>query len=286
MNKTTLPFDLVVLDLDGTILDLYHARTITPRVRQAIAAVQAAGIPVTIGTGRTLDYICDQLGYLQLTHPVITMQGAVIGDPVTNKILAETDISLELAQQVADWVDASTYVTSFYFHDERGRVRIYQNRPAETPSDQAFHDHVFGGSRLMQPSFRELLAEPTAKPPLKFLLDNDLNRTANVLPELQARFGADLYITRTHPRLVEGTAQGIDKGQGLLHLCDLLGLTPERVLVIGDNDNDIPMLRLAGYSVAMGNATTGAKAVAKWIAPTVEEDGAAVALERLILGKK
>jgi hydroxymethylpyrimidine pyrophosphatase-like HAD family hydrolase len=36
----------------------------------------------------------------------------------------------------------------------------------------------------------------------------------------------------------------------------------------------------------MGNATAGAKAVAKWIAPTVEEDGAAVALERLVLGKK
>src|SRR4051812_28264758 len=147
MNKTTSPFDLVILDLDGTILDLYHARGISPRVQAAIAAVQAAGIPVTIGTGRTLDYIRDHLTGLNLTHPVVTMQGAVIGDPITGQILVETTIPLEHAQQVARWVDASPHITTFYFHDHAGRVRIYQNRLPDQPADQAFHDHVFGGIR-------------------------------------------------------------------------------------------------------------------------------------------
>ena len=83
--------------------------------------------------------------------------------------------------------------------------------------------------------------------------------------------------------MVEGTALGIDKGEGILRLCQLLQIDPQRVLAIGDNDNDIPMLKTVGYGVAMGNATPGAKAVAKWVAPSVEEDGAAVALEKLVL---
>jgi len=61
--------------------------------------------------------------------------------------------------------------------------------------------------------------------------------------------------------------------------------TPQRPNpTIDDNDN-IPMLRAVGYGVAMGNATPGVKAVAKWVAPSIAEDGAAVALERLVLGR-
>ena len=70
----------------------------------------------------------------------------------------------------------------------------------------------------------------------------------------------------------------------MLRLCQLLKIDPQRVLAIGDNDNDIPLLQAVGYGVAMGNATPGAKAVAKWVAPSIAEDGAAVALEKLVLG--
>ena len=114
-------------------------------------------------------------------------------------------------------------------------------------------------------------------------MDNDSSRTATVVPELQARFGTALYITRTHPRLVEGTALGIE-GDGALRLCQMLGIDPQRVLAIGDNDNDLPMLEVVGYGVAMGNATPR---VAQWrrpgVTPSIGEDGAAVALEKLVL---
>src|SRR6478672_9586454 len=98
---TTLPFDLVILDLDGTILDLYRADGVSPLVRATIAAVQEAGIPVTIGTGRTLDYIREHLtGPLGLRTPAITTQGAVIGDPLSGKVWNEITIPLETARRV------------------------------------------------------------------------------------------------------------------------------------------------------------------------------------------
>jgi len=279
-------FDLVVLDLDGTILDLYHHKPITAAVIDAIAAVQAAGVPVTIATGRTLDYVRDHVARIGITTPVVTTQGAVIGHPITGEVLDETTIDLPLARAAAHWIDAQPYVIGLYFLAPDGRTVIYQNRTGPEPD---FYDHVFGAPRIMQPRFADLLAADSAHPPLKFLVVEDARPAAGGFPdlvaELKARFSPDLYITRTHPRLVEGTAHNMDKGEGMLRLCRMLGVNPTRVLAIGDSDNDIPMLQAAGYAVAMGNSSEGVRAVAHWEAPSVEEDGAAVAMRRIVLGE-
>jgi hydroxymethylpyrimidine pyrophosphatase-like HAD family hydrolase len=83
--------------------------------------------------------------------------------------------------------------------------------------------------------------------------------------------------------LIEGVPPGVSKASGLVWLTDYLGLSAADVLAIGDNDNDIPMLEWAGFSVAMAQGSAGALAAADWIAPGVDEDGAAVALERYVL---
>ncbi len=280
MHKSKRAFDLVVLDLDGTILDLYHHKEISPVVKAAIDKVQAAGIPVTIGTGRTLDYVRAHTGPLGITTPVVTTQGAVIGDPVTGEVLHETDMPLSAARQVAAWIDEIQPISVFYFGDDHGHTQIIQNR---TGPDPDFYDHVFGVPRTMAPSFSDLLADVGAPSPIKFISINDPERQVDIAPDLKTRFAGQLSITRTHPWLVEGTALGIDKGRGLLTLCDLLGVDPQRVLAMGDNDNDIPMLQAAGFGIAMGNANAGMKAIADWIAPSIEEDGAAVALEKWVL---
>jgi hypothetical protein len=278
------PFDLVILDLDGTILDLYRAEPISPLVRATIMAVQAADIPITIGTGRTFDYVRTHYAdLLQLRTPLITTQGAVIGDPVTGRVLRETTMPLEAARQMAGLADDLDQVTVFYFNDTHGHTQLYQNNLISPAQDVDFHDHVFGAPRQRLPSLLAKLAGPAAHPPIKFIIDNNLARTVDLLPELHSRFGERLYITRTHPRLVEGTAWGVHKGQGVRDLCHLLQIDPQRVLAIGDNDNDIPLLQAVGYGVAMGNATSGVKAVARWVAPPIEEDGAAIALQRLVL---
>ena len=280
VNYSKRPFDLVVLDLDGTILDLYRSERIPPSVQEVIDKVQSAGIPVTIGTGRTMDSTCQHIAHLNITCPIITTQGAVIGDPVSGRVLVETNIPIDLARRLVRWIDSRPNITALYFNDANGHTHVYQNRAGP---DTEFYDHVFGQARVICPRFSAMLATPDAHPPVKFMTINDLDVEEDVVPQLRARFSPGLYITRTHPVLVEGTAQGVDKGQGLLHLCRLLEIDPKRVLAIGDNDNDIPLLRVAGYGVAMGNATPGVKAVADWVAPTLEEDGAVVALQRLVL---
>ncbi len=273
------PFDLVALDLDGTILDLYDHKPFSALVRETIRAVQDAGVPVTIVTGRTLDYVREHVAPLGITTPVVTTQGAVIGDPVTGKVLDETTIPLDTARRATAWIDAQDYITALYFLGSEGQTLIYQNHSGPEPD---FYDHVFTVPRQIHGPLSDLVAGDV-HPPLKFLTIDESPDDVNLVAELKKLFSPDLYITRTHPRLVEGTAPGLDKGQGLLRLCKILGIDPARVIAIGDSDNDIPVLEAAGYAVAMGNCTEGVAAVADYYALPIEEDGAAVAMRELVL---
>lgn len=279
--KSSPPFDLVILDLDGTILNPNRVALFTDNVVQAIAATQQCGVPVTIGTGRTLDLMRPYAESLNISVPVITTQGAVVADLASGTILFEMLMPIDAAREVAAWIDDSENITVFYFTDPKGHVTIYQNC---MDGDQAFYDHVFGSPRIHNPRFSSLVESDRAHPPVKFITINDPTEEGDITQALSDRF-TNLTIARTHAKLVEGTAKGINKGVGVRKLCEVLSIDPQRVMAVGDNDNDIPMLEAVGTGIAMGNASPGVKAVADWIAPSIEEDGAAAALERFILSQ-
>ncbi|MCY3899810.1 MAG: HAD family hydrolase [Caldilineaceae bacterium] len=286
---TRAGIDLVVLDMDGTIYGRQFAGGISPRVRRAIAAVQAGGTPVTVATGRIFDFVRGVAPELGLTLPVITAQGAVIGDPVNGEVLYETLIEREAACRVAAWADGEERTTVFYLNGSGGRTRLVQSAPAMANGwtgwegwDSATYDHWFGSPREMHGSILDIVSHAESRP-LKFITINDHTREPDQTAALQKRFGEGVHMSRSHQYLVEGTAPEATKGHGLLWLSKRLGVQPERVLAIGDNENDIPMLREAGVAVCMGQSTAVVRAEADWVAPTLEEDGAAVALERFVL---
>ena len=281
--------ELVVLDMDGTIYGRQFAGGISPRVRRAIAAVQETGTPVTIATGRIFDFVRSVAPELGITLPVITAQGAVIGDPVSGEVLSEALIEQEAARRVAAWADGEERTTVFYLNGAGGRTRLVQSAPATANGgtgwegwDSATYDHWFGSPREMHDSLVDVVSEPASRM-LKFITVNDHAREPDQTAALQRRFGDGVHMSRSHQYLVEGTAPEANKGHGLLWVTERLGVHPKRVLAIGDNENDIPMLRVAGLAVCMGQATAVVQTEADWVAPTLEEDGAAVALERFVL---
>ena len=281
--------ELVVLDMDGTIYGRQYAGGFSARVRRAISAVQEAGTPVTIATGRIFEFVRGVAPELGITLPVITAQGAVIGDPVSGEVLYESLIKEEDARNVAAWADGEKRTTVFYLSSWGGHTRLVQSAPSGENGgfgwegwDSATYDHWFGSPREMHIRLLDVLSEPSVRP-LKFITVNDHSQEADKTAVLQRQFGGGIHMSRSHQYLVEGTAPTANKGHGLLWLTERLGIDPNRVLAIGDNENDIPMLRAAGLAVCMGQATPVVRAEADWVAPTLDEDGAAVALERFVL---
>lgn len=283
--RSTHAYDLVIVDMDGTIFDPeweaagFHGG-ISPVVRAAITEVQAAGVPVTIATGRTFEFVRRHAATLGLRSAAVTTQGAVVGDLVTGHIIREELLPLAEARALAAWADETGRLAAFYFNDPDGRTHIRQNLPVD---DNPIYDHVMGAPREIVGALSPLVAAEDTHRPVKLLMFSHVDNEADLPAWLEESFGGRITATRTHTVLVEVTAAGVDKGSGVLHLCEHLGIQPERVLAIGDHDNDIPMLRVVGMPVAMENGSEGVRAQARWIAPSIDDDGVAVALRKFIL---
>lgn len=283
-TATARPFDLVILDLDGTILR--HDATISAGVARTIADVQAAGVPVTIATGRTLDYVRAAAAPLAITTPVVTTQGAVIGDPLSGQMLLEDRISSEAAQRLAAWADENDRLCALFVNDDQGHTHIVQSQ--ET-GDSAHYDHIMGTPRrVVRPLLPLLKAHALdgipMHEPVKFMIVSDAHTEPDLVQQLQSLFGPAVTVARTHPQLVEVTPPGVDKATGVTRLCAHLGVDPGRVLAIGDQDNDITMFNAVGTAVAVANGSPGARSAAHWVAPSIDADGAAVAMQALVLG--
>ena len=77
----------------------------------------------------------------------------------------------------------------------------------------------------------------------------------------------------------------MDKATGVRMLAKHYGIPMEQVMTLGDHENDIPMLKIAGYGIAMGNGTENAKAAARYVTDTHDHHGLAKAIRKWALGE-
>jgi hydroxymethylpyrimidine pyrophosphatase-like HAD family hydrolase len=101
-------------------------------------------------------------------------------------------------------------------------------------------------------------------------------------PEIEERFGDSVYVTQSSPVYLEQMHRGVSKGAGLRIAMDHLGLKREDVLACGDEENDIPMFTIAGYSAAPANAKAQVAAAAAFHFKDCAEEGLAEFLENAL----
>ncbi len=265
---------LIALDIDGTLVG--HDLNISPRVAEAVARVRERGVIVTLATGRGAEPTRKFAAQLGLTAPLICLQGAQIYDPVLGRDLREA----RLAPAIVPWIAAHAAERGWHLHFE-SPDQVYM--PAGQPTPDILRD-LFRITALTRVS--DFAAE-MPEVPAKFLITvhdaAERDAVAAELQRLRTAAGLPLQLLNSHPNLVEGLPPGVDKAHGLAWLAGHVGVAQAEVLAIGDNDNDVTMLQWAGVGVAMGGGTDGARAAADWLAPGVEADGVAAALERFVL---
>jgi hydroxymethylpyrimidine pyrophosphatase-like HAD family hydrolase len=126
--------------------------------------------------------------------------------------------------------------------------------------------------------------EVMTMPIFKLVYIADADQIPNMRLELEEGFielGADL--TESAPRYLEILPQNVNKGSGLSHLCQHLGLKMNQVAAIGDYRNDIEMLQLAGLSGAVNNALPEIKKIAQRAVSSNEEGGVGEFIARFVL---
>jgi hydroxymethylpyrimidine pyrophosphatase-like HAD family hydrolase len=269
---------LIVADIDGTILGRDH-REVSPRVRAAIGAAVAAGVPVALSTGRpmtSLTLIAEPLG---LAGPHVAFDGALVsalGGPPSFRVplaLAAARALVEAARAVELCVEL--YTADAHFID-RAREESFVHarligvwptiRSLDDLLDSAAEGDVIKGQVLGEgePGREKIRAIESMNLPLRF-------GWAKPPPGM-----GDLDY-------VNVTDLSVSKGAALVELARAYGLGPADVMAIGDGPNDAPLLREAGVAIAMGNANAALKELADAVVASVDEDGFAEAVERYVL---
>jgi hydroxymethylpyrimidine pyrophosphatase-like HAD family hydrolase len=89
---------------------------------------------------------------------------------------------------------------------------------------------------------------------------------------------------QTSPKYLDFYCEGVNKGSAVKRLAQHLGIPLERVIAIGDYYNDLDMFKIAGLSIAMGNAPSEVRRAADLVAPANDEGGAAWAISQAFAG--
>ncbi|HAT12592.1 MAG TPA: Cof-type HAD-IIB family hydrolase [Microcoleaceae bacterium UBA11344] len=270
---------LLVVDIDGTIAG--KSNQIRQPVKQAILAARSRGVKVAVATGRMYRSALRFHQDIGSTLPLICYQGAWIQDPATQKMLRHQPLSKQRALELLEHFEEphlrSLLSINFYIND-----RLYV--PEFTAATRLYAERSGIEHTVIKDLRRDLPGEPTKV----LALCETPEVLEGLLSSMRQRYTpAELYLTRSVATFFEATHPLANKGAAVQYIAeDLLGLQPENVMAIGDNFNDVEMISYAGVGVAMGNAPDAVKAGANWVAPDVEEDGVAAAIEQFVLGDR
>jgi Cof subfamily protein (haloacid dehalogenase superfamily) len=268
-----LAFDLGAFDLDGTVLR--RNLGITPDTIAALQSLRERGMRLVVATGRRFEEARKYAGRLGFADgdPVICYGGSMVRR-INGETLLHRTLPRSLGTEVLEWA-ARRDLHARVFLD--GEIVTSPDTPAALEHLRRYPEP--GVSVVDSPAdwLRDGGEEPT-----KLVIVDRPDDIGGWLEEAQTAFSGRLFVTRSLPHYVEvGSLEGT-KASALGFLCELWGITSERLLAFGDADNDIDMLRFAGHGVAVGGMTGEVREAADVVVPGVDEDGVAGYVEDLL----
>ncbi len=271
------PIRLLALDIDGTLVgdDL----ALRDRTHAAIAAAIRRGVAVSLVTGRMASSAFTFAEALGLRQPIVAYQGALIrampepGGGRIGRLLVHTPLPASVAREAVDWALARG-LDPHLNHLERFIIR------ADDPKADDY-SRFLGARAELVTSLRNAIDHPVSK----VLAVGDEQATLDAFIEARIHFAGRADLTISHPRFLEFLAPGVSKGRAVRWLARRLGVPIEQAMAIGDQRNDLEMIAAVGHGVAMPTAPADVLAVARHVAPPIEEEGAAQMIERLVLGR-
>jgi len=262
--------ELFAIDLDGTLVE--PRRPVRPAVVAAVKRATAAGVKIVLVTGRMVAGAKPFAEMLELGGALVCYQGAVIADARTGRFEREVPLANALALRAYDVAKTHGLHVQFYRDD-----RFYVE---ENNAYAQLYTRTSGVEPVVVPS---LPTEFAGRDSTKVNVVTDPERTPEVLALMQAALGDEAYVTRSNPEFVEVLDRRVDKGVALRLVADREGIAIDRVAAIGDSYNDLPLLRAAGFAIAMGSAPEELKREAHAVVADVEHDGVAEAIERFVV---
>ncbi len=247
-----MKYKALFVDVDGTIVPNYSKGVPSPKVTKAIAKARKK-LHVGVVTGRPIAFLHGIFDHLQLEGPSILLGGAQIVDSVSRKILWEQAVE---KKDIGNIIKIVSHFAKRIIINDEGEEKNFKK--------SEYYKNPLG---FYVPSL-----------PMKEA--DALIAAVSHIPTISAIKMISWHDSQIDVGISHASAT---KAHGIVKAAELLGISTEEIIGIGDGYNDFPLLMAAGLKVAMGNAIEDLKAIADYVAPTVDEDGVADVIEKFIL---
>ncbi|GEB33710.1 Cof-type HAD-IIB family hydrolase [Brevibacillus parabrevis] len=279
-NESTR-YKLLALDVDGTILMSNHS--MAKVTQQAISGLADRGVFVTLATGRAYPSAKALARQLNISTPLVSHDGAYVADPLTDEELHVSRIPVETTASV-------TNILAKYELD----VMLLHEAYTLTNRRWKWKDlYPLVNTRTLRQLWRERypvklmtsadlighVQEHAVRVPKIFVMGEE-SEIAVARKELETTDLPEIRVTTSGARNLEILPEGISKASGLALLAKRLEISPEQIVAVGDNYNDLEMLQFVGMGVAMGNAPDEVKRLARHVTDTNDQHGVAAVIQK------
>ncbi len=264
------PIKMITIDLDGTLLR--SDGSVSDHTVETLQTARQKGVIVAIATGRMYQTAKAYGERLALgDSPMLLFAGGLIETLESKKILFQQTISQQDAQALVNLAREQSWQMQTYIDDvlrvelDEPWVRDYERITkvkAVICGDEFYRVQGDCNKLLSRGVHEELLGR-------KALIEKTFPGRFNIL-------FSDLTFLEIMPL-------GVDKGRGIRRLGELYQIEPKNIMAIGDSQNDLDMLKAAGFSVAMANAAQEVKDAADYVTLSNDEDGVAAVVEKFVL---
>ncbi|WP_134683795.1 Cof-type HAD-IIB family hydrolase [Brevibacillus migulae] len=283
---------LIATDMDGTLLN--ELGEISQENREAIKAAQAKGIKVVVATGRSYKEAVPPLQAAGITCPIICVNGAEIRDEQGEKVKS-VPLSYPTYRQVAAILEDAgiyyeLYTDSGTYSDNREKAfqtmvdyltAAYPDYPEEKIKEKIDFRFARESFSIVN-DYDEVLDQDAGVEIYKLLVfSNDEAALAAAAEKLQQL--PELAVSSSAKNNLELTNRGAQKGIAVKEFAAQHQILLEETMALGDNFNDLSMLKIVGYSVAMGNAEEEIKQICTFVANRHDKHGVAHAIQELAL---
>lgn len=265
---------LIGLDLDGTTLTT--DKKLTPHTKEVLEACIRQGIEVLPATGRVWSGIPEELMKMEGVHYVISSNGAAVVELATGKAVYTNGIAWDRALEVFDILERyDTFYDAYAEGNGWCEARFYEN--LNDYGIEPLIQRLVKSSRTCIEDLREWVKEHKSPIEKINMFFRDEEKRQQAFRELSGI--PDLAVTCSLTNNLEINHCTCNKGDALLNLGKILGISMEQIMACGDGNNDLEMVRNAGVGVAMENGEDSVKEAADYVTVTNDEEGVARAIE-------
>ncbi|HEY8443882.1 MAG TPA: Cof-type HAD-IIB family hydrolase [Clostridia bacterium] len=290
-----LKYPVVASDFDGTLLRTDNK--ISPHTKDIIREFVSLGGVFLVATGRMHRAIVGRLaeaGLGDLDLPVISYQGALVKTAISNKTLIDNSLDIDIVTDVINEARARNIYIHGYVDDT---LYVEKIMPWTTG-----YVNYLGITFEKVDDLLEFITQKIRQGHSchKLLMMMEADEIESQMRHFLDKFGGGIDYSdpsqefKTTPRaifntssehLLECVSLNAGKDKAIEQVIKAQGYTMEDVLAVGDSLNDYTMVKRAGMGVAVQNADSRLKSVAKFISPSNDDDGVAKAIEKLILSR-